>query len=126
MKLATRSLAFMIAIAATTFSSSQTIPHFDHIVVIVQENRTPDNLFGSGPARTPCNSEDPFEPGVDIENCGPNEVAEGTTYLGSEPLSTCIDPNHTHPAFTNQLDVVMGVPQMDGACINWRGCRPGG
>jgi len=94
--------------------------------VIVQENRTPDNLFGSGPARTPCNSEDPFEPGVDIENCGPNEVAEGTTYLVSEPLSTCIDPNHTHPAFTNQLDVVMGVPQMDGACINWRGCRPGG
>ena len=51
---------------------AQTIPAgtFKHIIIIVQENRTPDNLFGSGPSSGLCGSEDPFEPGVDIENGG--------------------------------------------------------
>ena len=124
MKFAAKSLLFLIVLATLTFA--QTIPHFDHIVVVFQENRTPDNIFGSGPARTPCNSEDPFEPGVDIENCGPNEVTGTSTYLASEPLSTCIDPNHAHIAFTNELDLVMGVPKMDGACVNYKGCQPNG
>jgi phospholipase C len=124
MKLAAKTFLFLIGLATLAFA--QTIPHFDHIVVIFQENRTPDNVFGSGPARTPCNSEDPFEPGVDIENCGPNKVTNMSTYVVSEPLSTCIDPNHAHIAFTNQLDLVMGVPQMDGACVNYKGCQPNG
>lgn len=36
---------------------------FDHVVIIDQENRTPDNLFGSNPT---------FEPGVDIQTYGVN------------------------------------------------------
>src|SRR5215471_20981291 len=113
MKFVAKSQLFLIALAATTSAFSQSIPHFDHIVVIFQENRTPDNLFGSTPAHTLCNSEDPFEPGVDIKNCGPNKVTGTSTYLASEPLSTCIDPNHAHIAFTNELDLVGGIPKMD-------------
>ncbi len=36
---------------------------FRHIIIIVQENRTPDNLFGSNPT---------FEHGVDLATSGLN------------------------------------------------------
>jgi phospholipase C len=58
---------------AVTFAYAQTIPPqtFSHIIIVIQENRTPDNIFGSTPKRgTNCTGEDPFETGVDIENGG--------------------------------------------------------
>jgi hypothetical protein len=58
---------------AATFAYAQTIPPqtFSHIIIVIQENRTPDNIFGSTPKRgTNCTGEDPFETGVDIENGG--------------------------------------------------------
>lgn len=88
MNFAAKSLLFLIAFVATGSAFAQTIPHFDHIVVIVQENRTPDNLFGSAGSGGVCGTEDPFEPGVDIENGGPNEVTNSPTCLVPEPLST--------------------------------------
>jgi|HubBroStandDraft_4_1064222.scaffolds.fasta_scaffold42957_2 phospholipase C len=91
---------------------AQTLPHFDHIIIVVQENRTPDNLFGSGPSGTKCGIEDPFEPGVDIENGGYGYVPQpnGGTQLQlicntSLPLSSwdanlhtakIIDPDHNY------------------------------
>jgi phospholipase C len=71
MKLPAKSL--LLVSLATTFTSAQTLPHFQHIVIIVQENRTPDNLFGSGPVGSMCGYPDPFEPGVDIQDGGPAE-----------------------------------------------------
>jgi phospholipase C len=70
MKLSAK-LLLLIAPAAT-FALAQTIPAgtFKHIIIIVQENRTPDNLFGAAPRIGGCSQEDPFEPGVDIENGG--------------------------------------------------------
>jgi phospholipase C len=46
----------------TALAPAQTIPAgtFKHIIIIVQENRTPDNLFGSAPSSGLCGSEDPF------------------------------------------------------------------
>jgi phospholipase C len=38
-----------LAVFGATLTSAQTLHTFKHIVIIVQENRTPDNLFGSGP-----------------------------------------------------------------------------
>ena len=59
--------------------SAQTIPvgTFKHIIIVIQENRTPDNLFGAAPAN-PCNSENPFEPGVDIQGGGYGMVYTST------------------------------------------------
>ena len=74
---------FVVPIAANAQGS---LPVFNHIVVIVHENRTPDNLFGSGPDRSPCNAEDPFEPGVDIENCGYDSTGK-TVYLTPRALN---------------------------------------
>ena len=62
---------------------------FTHIVIVVQENRTPDNLFGSNPN---------FEPGIDIATSGINST--GTTVpLTSVALTGCYDVAHSHPAF---------------------------
>jgi hypothetical protein len=49
------------------------------------------------------------------------------TCLAPQPLGpTCIDPDHSHYGFTNMLDLVHGVPKMDGACVNYNGCNPNG
>ncbi len=56
-------------------------PQFAHIIIIVQENRTPDNLFSA------CGI-----PGADVEE---NGIA--TTLAGSG------DPSHTHTTFVNEL-----------------------
>jgi phospholipase C len=57
MKLAAKSLALLFTLAAT-LAHTQTLPHFQHIIILFQENRTPDNLFGGNPT---------FEPGVDLQ-----------------------------------------------------------
>jgi len=107
MKLAAKSLAFLIAFAATfTQSQSNNIPQVQHVIVLVQENRTPDNLFGS----------DAFAqtrqlPGADLAQqgkCGNREIQ-----LQSLNLGNACDPNHLHQ--------VAWVPtydqgKMDGAC----------
>ena len=113
MKFAAKSLLFLITLAAT-FAYAQTIPAgtFKHIIIVVQENRTPDNLFGSNPATANCRQENPFEPGVDIVDGGYGYVPQpsGPPQLQlicnrSLPLSAwdpnlstpgIVDPNHSH------------------------------
>ena len=56
------SLVFLISLMAG-FAAAQ-IPQgtFKHIIIVVQENRTPDNLFGSSPpSGARCESGVPFE-----------------------------------------------------------------
>jgi phospholipase C len=56
-------------------------PTFQHIIIVIQENRTPDNLFGGNPA---------FEQGVDIQR-----------YPNAQPwcLGACFSPDHSHPSW---------------------------
>ena len=64
---------FVLSSVWATFAVAQ-IPQgtFKHIIIVVQENRTPDNLFGAapGPLRNCGQENQPFEPGVDIDNGG--------------------------------------------------------
>jgi|ERR1039458_4906806 phospholipase C len=55
-------LTLFIAVAPARGESK-----FSHVVIIVQENRSPDNLFGSNPD---------FEPGVDIRASGLNSIGQ--------------------------------------------------
>jgi len=64
---------------------AQSAPTFAHIVIVFQENRTPDNIFGSNPT---------FEPGVDIATSG----------LTPEPLDGCYDISHSHASFEDALN----------------------
>jgi phospholipase C len=106
MKFATRCLLPLFALA-TTFAQAQTIPQgtFQHIIIIVQENRTPDNLFGSAPSLARCGVGDPFEPGVDIDNGGwgypPNNQGRQEICNISEPMNSGITPDHHYDDIPN-------------------------
>jgi phospholipase C len=67
---------------------------FKHVVLIIQENRTPDNLFGSNPH---------FEPGVDIASSGLNSKGE-VVPLRPIPLETCFDLDHSHTGWKHAYD----------------------
>ena len=106
-------IVVLLASLGTIPAPAQLAQHFDNIIIVVQENRTPDNLFGSGPARTPCNAEDPFEEGVDIENCG-YDYKGNQVYLTSTSLTYPMNPGHDHASWLNQWD----NNKMDGTCRN--------
>jgi phospholipase C len=72
-----------------------------NVVVIFQENRTPDNLFGSNPY---------FSPGVDIATSGTNSQGQQIP-LTPVPLANKYDLSHQHSAFVAMYD----NGNMDGA-----------
>lgn len=80
----TASILLSVTLTAT-FAHTQTYhppPAFRHVVIVVRENRTPDNLFGAGAGiHGTCGSEDPFETGVDIDNGGPMKGQNGDVCL---------------------------------------------
>src|ERR1035441_3284210 len=81
-------LASRLALVLTLLTSANA-QQFTHVVLIVQENRTPDNIFGNNPT---------FEPGVDIANFGVD--ASGTTVpFTPVALAACYDLGHSHSAF---------------------------
>ena len=82
-----------LTLLAFTPAFAQTVP-FKHVVLIVQENRSTDNLFGSNPN---------FEPGVDIGTFGINSKGEKIP-LTPLPLNNCYDINHRHDAFVTAYD----------------------
>jgi phospholipase C len=76
---------------ATAYGQAWQMPPgtFQHIIIIIQENRTPDNLFGGRPSHyefpygnphklfTCLNNGQnptPFETGIDIDNGGPSNI----------------------------------------------------
>jgi phospholipase C len=102
------------SLTATAGWAQGSLPVFDHIVVIFQENRTPDNLFGGAISTTLCNGQDDFEPGVYIQNWGANKNASGgKTCFAAHPLGPDpINPGHFHGNFTDMWD----SGHMDNAC----------
>jgi phospholipase C len=83
---------------------------------------TPDNLFGSAPSGgKTCGSEDPFEPGVDIDNGGYGYVGGTRQEICNIPLPMndgSLNPNHSHAdGWVPQCDLnSSGQCQMDGFC----------
>jgi phospholipase C len=105
--------AFLFAAVTPAPAYAQTLPTFDHIVIIVQENRTPDNLFGGATSSQLCSGQDDFEPGVDIQNWGKDKNAtNGITCFLPHPLGPDKDnPDHSHGGFTAMCD-----PDNTGTC----------
>src|SRR5208282_6221343 len=81
-----------------------------HIIILIQENRTPDNLFGSDLVQNQSRR----LPNADLVSSGPCHGQSIT--LTAQPLDSCWDPDHghsiPHPSWTQMYD----GGQMDGAC----------
>ncbi len=98
------------------------ISHFQHVVVVVQENRTPDNLF-QGLCSPPYggNGSCGMGPGnhsydIQTKNWLDKAAPGGVIQPLSVPLANSYDLGHTHGAFRNQCDMnLAGACTMDGA-----------
>src|SRR5258708_16898542 len=86
-----------------------------HVVVIFQENRTPDNLF-----------QDPvlISKGADIAQSGKDSKGN-TIPLTKVSLKADYNPGHGHNAFVDMCHLVNGQCQMDAADLNPAPCPPG-
>ena len=123
MKLFSRALLAVLSTAClATFAAAQTIPPgtFKHIIIVIQENRTPDNLFGywatqGGLNNCPLSSQQ-FA-GADLAN-------GGNTLNGSKNVPICnvqqpmnngssFDPGHFYSAWKTDYD----SGSMDGFCV---------
>jgi len=113
----------LLLVGAGTIGAFAQIPGFQHVVVIVQENRTPDNLFQGlcvppyGSAN-PC-STSPTASQYDIQtgNWLNKKSSTGVTQPSTVALANKYDLSHAHSAFTVMCDAdsVTGACKMDGA-----------
>ncbi|HEY6328469.1 MAG TPA: hypothetical protein VI756_03960, partial [Blastocatellia bacterium] len=111
--------ALLTLFAATSMRAQN--PNFKHIVVIVQENRTPDNLF-QGLCSPPFGSS---------ASCGINPTAAqyniqvsgwldktsptGVTKPKAVALAGPYDLDHSHDSFLTMCNMTGGACKMDGA-----------
>ncbi len=99
MKTVVRAAMLLLLLAGSSLALGQ-IANFRHVVVMVQENRTPDNLF-QGLCRPPYGRPSACGTGTnqfDIQGYGFN--ANGTQVpLAAVPLGNPYDPGHTHASF---------------------------
>src|ERR1700674_414651 len=116
MKFAAKSLLFLIALAAT-FAPGQTYnTQIKHVIVIVQENRTPDNLFQDSVLT--ANGADIIAPQTGGK-CGSTYVP-----LQKTPLQVCFDPDHGHGGFNDSYNQGLmnnachDIPKEDQNCRN--------
>jgi phospholipase C len=106
----------LAALCVTAPASSQ-ISSFEHIVLVVQENRTPDNLFYAL-CTTPsaCST----QPGLKQYNIKTTAWLDKTSRTGTTdphpvPLGVDYDNGHGNPAFVAMCDLKNGACAMDGA-----------
>jgi phospholipase C len=96
-------VALIVTLSSCGGNSSATFPvgKIQHIIIVFQENRTPDNLF-----------HDPvlINAGADIASSGLNSSGQ-TIQLGMTSLGINYDLSHAHSAFVAMYD----AGKMDGA-----------
>ena len=119
--------AIVFAILAAV-PASASLTKFDHIVIIVQENRTPDNLFYALCAMRPC-ADHAVGNVYDIQVRNWLDKNSKSGFINPTPLtlSPPYSPVHTHAAFTLMCDYdsARGGCRMDGAGdIPCKACPP--
>ena len=103
-------------------SACAQIASFQHIVVIVQENRTPDNLFYGlcapvrGVAGRCSTTPSASQYNIQTSDWLDKNSATGVTQPASVALANKYDLSHAHTAFVSMCDLnSSGVCKMDGA-----------
>jgi phospholipase C len=91
------------------------IAKFEHIVVIVQENRTPDNLFYALCRRNPCSTQPNHQQyNIQTKNWLDKTSPTGVTQPHVVPLVEPYDLGHTHIAFVAQCDMIPATSRCRG------------
>jgi phospholipase C len=112
---------FPLALAGLCVAApaSAQITSFQHVILVIQENRTPDNLF-QGLCTTPSACSTQPGPGqYDIQSTAwlDKTSATGTTSPTAVQLGLNYDIQHRHAAFNAMCDLnATGACAMDGGC----------
>jgi phospholipase C len=97
------------------------IQKFEHIIVIVQENRTPDNLFQGlcgppfGSSNRCSTTPGPFQYDIKRHNWLDKNSPSGFIQPTPVALANTYDLGHSHPSFVSMCDPAGAVCKMDGA-----------
>jgi phospholipase C len=122
-----RALGALLALSAlTTISAHAQITSFQHIVFIVQENRTPDNFFQGlcnppfGTASDCSTTPSSHQYNILTSNWLNKASSTGVTQPISASIISSFDMNHGHSGFVDECDVnpATGVCRMDGQQSN--------
>jgi phospholipase C len=111
----------LICFGAATVQAQ--ITSFKHVVVIVQENRTPDNLFQglcSPPFGSPAScstAPSPTQYNIQTTNWLDKTSPLGVTTPTPIALANKYDLSHAHAAFVKMCDLTLGACKMDGAAL---------
>jgi phospholipase C len=113
----------LLLVSLVTFCAAAQTPNFQHVVVIVQENRTPDNLFQGlcsapyGSAASCSTTPTSSQYNIQTSNWLDHHSATGLTQPAPVPLANKYDLSHAHSAFVAQCDQdpVTGACKMDGS-----------
>ncbi len=113
----------LLLAGAGAVTASAQIPNFQHVIVIVQENRTPDNLFQSlcappyGSKSLCSTSPAASQYNIQTSNWLDKSSSTGVTQPSTVALANKYDLSHAHSAFTVMCDAdaATGACKMDGA-----------
>jgi phospholipase C len=114
-----RFVLFLLAFCLTFAAAAQVPTHFDHVLIVVQENRTPDNLF-----QALCGSNHQLCPApYNIQDYGIDKSGAKVP-LVEVPLNVTFDLGHQHAAFvrTCHVDPLTNACRMDRAQKTDRRC----
>lgn len=109
-----------LIVGVTSLAASAQIQNFEHIIILIQENRTPDNLFQGlcsrpyGTCAVPPTQTAPY----DIQTSNWSTTGGGTIQPVPVPLANGFDLGHGHDSFNIMCDMIGGKSptcQMDGA-----------
>jgi len=109
-------------------AQSNNIPQVQHVIIVIQENRTPDNLFNQD--TTLYNNGGDIRPNYQHEGqntAPPCNLGGSYIALQGADLYTCYDTQHNHATPTPDWLSMWDFGAMDGACgiaVNWRGNPP--
>jgi phospholipase C len=116
-------IAFLSALAFEVVAHAQ-ITNFQHVVLVIQENRTPDNLFYALCTPLSLCSTTPTSKQYDIQTSNWLDKTQpgGVIQPQSVSLIGGYDLRHAHTGFTSQCDLnpATNVCRMDGASA--KGC----
>lgn len=110
--------ALLLAVIGSGMIQAQ-ISRFQHIIVVFQENRTPDNLFFALCANFPCSTKpNGSQYNIQTANWLDKTSPTGFTQPTGVELANGYDLDHSHSGWSKQCDLNTHVPpqcRMDGA-----------
>ncbi len=123
-------VVFLAPIGATSSYATGPQGTIQHVIIVIQENRTPTNLFF---ADSKLSQNGAHVTGPNNSKAGPCKVGNTQVALLGVPLTGfCFDPNHFHfglyPGWNQQYNAPQTWPNqydngaMDGACTNYVDC----